>query len=198
MCSCRRLAYIKRNLRLHILPVIDHCIVHMYRIPHDVCKKTYCIFVKFLCMLDHNISTLRIVRPVFCFHCLTCRTVNHFPPSVNIVSCIDCKHVRIQVIHQMDFQSVFYCCMERSHNIHLLDFFRMCLRPCIVFTCCIIGCIDLCAGIFQFLRKLGSITVTDCICAPFPHNIQCFLNHIKVCRYCHTSFFCCHFYILPI
>ena len=58
--------------------------------------------------------------------------------------------------------------------------------------------IDLRTGIFQFLRKLGSITVTDCICAPFPHNIQCFLNHIKVCRYCHTSFFCCHFYILPI
>ena len=198
MRSCRRLTYIKSDLRLYILPFVYHCIVHMYRIPHDVCKKTYCIFVKFLRRLDHDISTLRIVRPVFCFYGLTCRTVNHFPPSVNIVSCIDRKHVRIQVIHQMNFKFFFYCCMERSHNIHLLDFFRMCLRPCIIFTCCIISRIDLRTGIFQFLRKLCAITVTDCICAPFSHNIQCFLNHIKVCRYCHTSFFCCHFYILPI
>ena len=118
MCSCRRLTYIKSDLRLYILPVVYHCIVHMYRIPHDVCKKTYCIFVKFLRRLDHDISTLRIVRPVFCFYGLTCRTVNHFPPSVNIVSCIDCKHVRIQVIHQMNFKFFFYCCMERSHNIN--------------------------------------------------------------------------------
>ena len=49
---------------------------------------------------------------------------------------------RVKVIHQMNFKFFFYCCMKRSHNIHLLDFFRMCFRPGIVLTGCIVGCIN--------------------------------------------------------
>ena len=56
MRTCCRLAHIKGDLRLYILPVVDNCIVHMYRIPHDVCKKTYGILVEFFCRSDHNIS----------------------------------------------------------------------------------------------------------------------------------------------
>lgn len=30
------LSYVKGDLMLHILPLIDHRIVHMHRIPHDI------------------------------------------------------------------------------------------------------------------------------------------------------------------
>ena len=39
MSSCLWLAHIKGDLRLYIFPVVYHCIVHMYRIPHNISQE---------------------------------------------------------------------------------------------------------------------------------------------------------------
>ena len=49
---CFRLPYVKRNLMFEIFPVICHRIVHMYRIPDNICQKAYCIFMKRFCLMN--------------------------------------------------------------------------------------------------------------------------------------------------
>ena len=61
MCTCCRLTHIKSDLRFYIFPVIDNCIVHMHRIPHDICKKAYRILMELFRRADHNISFIFIV-----------------------------------------------------------------------------------------------------------------------------------------
>ena len=96
------------------------------------------------------------------------------------------------MIHKVDLKFLLRCCMERTHDVHLLDLIRVCLCPCIVFSCCIISSVDLCACVFEFCRELCSIAVTDRICAPFLYDIQCFLYHIQVCRDRNSAFVLAH------
>ena len=189
--SCGRLAHVKGHLRLHILPVIDNCIVHMNRIPHNIRKKAYSILMKRHC-LDLYISGFFIIRPLFTGNRLACSTIHNLPPFADIISCIYCKHIRVKMIHQMNFQRFLHCCVDGCHNIHLLDFFRMSFCPVVILTCCVIGCIDLGSCILQFLWKLCSVTVTDGICAPLFHNIKCLSDHVQICRNRDSSSFFCH------
>ena len=196
MCPCCRLAHIKGDLRLYILPVIDNSIVHMYRVPHDICKKTYRILMKLFCRTDHHISGFFIIGPFFCTDSLSCGTVHNFPPSFNIISGIDSKHIRIQMVHQVYLQSIGNCRVKRCHDIHLLDLFRMCLRPGIILSGSIIGSIYLGPCIFQLCRKFCSVTVTDGICTPLIQHFQCLRNHIQICRDGHSSFCLAHYLYL--
>ena len=193
MFSCFRLTNIKSNLRFNIFPVIYHCIIHMNRIPHNVCKKTYCILVKKFCRFDHYISGCFIIGPFTDRNNLTCCTVNNFPPSGNIITCIYFQHIRIKMIHQVNFQFFLCSCMEMTHNVHLLDFIRVCLSPFIIFSGCIISCVDFSTSILQFLWKFCTVTVTDRICSPLIHNLQCFFYHIQVCRNGNSAFILAHF-----
>ena len=189
--SCGRLTYVKGHLRLHVLPVVDNCIVHMNRIPHNICKKAYGILMKRNC-LNPDISGLFMIRPFFAWNRLSCGAVHNLPPFADIISCIYSKHIRVKMIHQVNFQRFFHCCVDGCHNIHLLDLFRMRFCPVVILTCCVISCIDLGSGILQFLRKLCSVTVTDGICAPLFHNIKCLSDHVQICRNRDSSSFFCH------
>ena len=189
--SCGRLTYVKGHLRLHVLPVVDNCIVHMNRIPHNICQKAYGILMEGYC-LNLHISGFLIIRPFIAGNRLACGTVHDLPPFTDIVSCIYCQHIRVKMIHQMNFQGFFHRCVDGCHNVHLLNFFRMSLCPVVILTCCIIGRIDLGAGILQFLGKLCSVTVTDGVCAPLFHNIKCFSDHVQICRNRDSSSFFCH------
>ena len=40
------LAHVESNLMLHILPVVHHRIVHMYRIPHDIGEEAHRIIME--------------------------------------------------------------------------------------------------------------------------------------------------------
>ena len=142
MCPGLWLAHIKGNLRFYILPFIYDCIVHVYRIPHNISQEAYGIFMKRLCRSDNHISGFFHIAPQVCGDGFSGSAIHNLPPSVNIISRIYLQHIRIQMIHQMNLQLRRRRCMERSHNIHLLNFFRICFRPCIVFTGCVIGCID--------------------------------------------------------
>ena len=96
------------------------------------------------------------------------------------------------MIHQMDFQSIRHCRVKGCHDIHLLDFFRMCLCPGIILSSGIISCINLCAGFLQLCRKFRSVTVTDGICTPLIQHFQCLRDHIQICRNGHSSFCFAH------
>ena len=50
--------------------------------------------------------------------------------------------------------------------------YKMCIRDSVILARGIIGGIDLCIGVFQFLRKIRTITVTDGIRAPLFQNLQ--------------------------
>ena len=92
---CLWLTNVECDLFFHTLPVIDYCIVHMYRIPHNVCKKTYCIIMEFLCVVNCDISCLLTVIPLFYRNNFTCCTVNDFPPSSDIIVRIYFQHIWI-------------------------------------------------------------------------------------------------------
>ena len=85
MSSCFWLAHIKGDLRLYIFPVVYHCIVHMYRIPHNISQKTYRIIMKSLRRFDGHITGLLTVTPLCHRNHFSCRTVNDFPPSLDII-----------------------------------------------------------------------------------------------------------------
>ena len=59
---CLWLSYIKGNLMLHILPVIDHRIIHVHRIPHNVCQKAYCIVMERYALYN-NLTGLLLIMP---------------------------------------------------------------------------------------------------------------------------------------
>ena len=60
---CLRLTYVKSDLFFKIFPAICHCIVHMYRIPHNIGKETDCIIMKCLRAVDRNISRHTVITP---------------------------------------------------------------------------------------------------------------------------------------
>ena len=148
MSSCFRLAHIKCDLWFYVLPFIYYRIIHMYRVPHNICQEADCIFMKQFCSRNHYVSCRFFIRPLIRRYRFACVTVHYFPPSANIISRIDCKHIRIEVIHQVDFQRICNCCMKRCHNIHLLYFFRMRFRPGIILAGGIVSCVDFCSRIF--------------------------------------------------
>ena len=131
------LTYIKCDLMLNIFPVICNCIVHMHRIPHNISKETYCILME-RNSSKCNLSCLFTVVPFICRNNFSCCSVDYFPPTFDIISCIRFQHIRVKSLHYFHFKSFRLCCIERCHNIHLLNFFRIGFSPCIIFTSCII------------------------------------------------------------
>ena len=77
---CLWLSHIKCKLMFYILPVIYHRIIHMYRIPQDICQKTYGIIMKRCCLNDY-ITLFFIVFPLPCRDNFSRTAINDFPPS---------------------------------------------------------------------------------------------------------------------
>ena len=179
---CLRLTDIKCDLFFHTLPVIRHRIIHMNRIPHNISQKTYRIIMKSLRRFDGHITGLLTVTPLCHRNHFSCRTVNNFPPSCNIITGIHLQHIRIQMLHQMNRQFSLRCRMERCHNIHLLNLIRIRFRPCIIFSGCIICCVYLRIHLLQFFRVIRSVTVTDRIRPPPFHQLQCLRYDIHISR----------------
>ena len=61
---CLRLAHVECDLLFKICPAVCHCIVHMYRVPHDVCEEAHCIIMEFLCVCYRHIPALRVIAPL--------------------------------------------------------------------------------------------------------------------------------------
>ena len=162
------LAHIKGDLRLRIFPVVDHRVIHIHRVPHNVGQKADGVLVEGH-GADHHIAALPIITPVLYRHRRTGGAVHHFPPTLNIIISIHLQHCRVQVIHQVNLQRVLYRRMERGHNVHLLHLVRVRLGPGVVL-----------AGIFQLLGELCAVAVTQGVCAPALHNFFGLGHHIQV------------------
>ena len=165
---CLWLTDIKSDLMFYIFPVVGHGIVHMYRIPHDIGEEAYGIFMKCSC-LDRDSLGGFLIAPAVSWNDSAGCTVNDFPPAGDIISCIWGEHVRVKSFHDRDRQCFRVCHVEWSHEIHLLNLIRVGFCPCVIFSGCIVGGINLCVRIFQCCRKISSVTVTDGICAPEFH-----------------------------
>ena len=92
---CLRLAHVKGDLLFKVCPSVCHGIVHMYRIPHDVCQEADRIVVEFFCSMNSHISGLFAVIPLVCRHHFSGGTVNDFPPACDVVMGIYLQHIRI-------------------------------------------------------------------------------------------------------
>ena len=160
------LAHIESDLLFKICPSISHCIVHMHRIPHNICKKADGIIVKCYRLMDRDVSSLSIVIPLrYRNHFSSC-TVNDFPPSGDIIMIVDLQHIRVQMIHQMNRQFTVHSRIKWCHDIHLLDFVRICLCPLIILSSRIICRINLRIYTSQFFGIISPIAIPDCVCPP--------------------------------
>ena len=101
MCSCFRLTNVKCYLRLNV-PFIYHRIIHMYRIPHNVSKKTNRIFMERSTVINSNVAAFLVIIPRSRCNYFTRSSVNNLPPSCDIVTVIYFKHIRIKIIHKMN------------------------------------------------------------------------------------------------
>ncbi|CCZ27245.1 unknown [[Ruminococcus] torques CAG:61] len=184
---CLRLTDIKGDLMLYIFPVICYGIVHMHRIPHDIGEEAHSILMERNC-LDRNLSFLFIIIPLVCRNDFSCRAVYNLPPTLNVIPCIRTEHVRIKTFHDLNRQTLGISRIKRRHKIHLLYLFRICLRPLIVFSCRIICRINFRVCVFERLRKICTVTVSDRICSPALHQFQSLGNNVEICRDGHKSF----------
>ena len=100
-CVGLGLAYVKGDLVLHILPVVDHRVVHMNRIPHDVSQEADRIIVEGDGVKD-DLSRGFVVMPVRGGYHLPGAPVNDLPPAGDIVPGVGGEHVLIQAFHQRD------------------------------------------------------------------------------------------------
>ena len=142
-----RLSHIKGNLMFHILPVVDHRIIHMYRVPHNISQETYGIVMERR-SLNGNLSVCFVIGPVPGGNNFACGSVNHFPPTFDIIPAVGRQHVGIEPLHQPDTQKRFCCRVKRRHHIHLLNFVGIGICPCVVFSCGVIGGIYLHTRVF--------------------------------------------------
>ena len=155
----------------------------MYRIPYNICQKAYSILVIFLC-LNYNFTVF--IMPFFASERPSDSPVHDFPPSLYVVMVINFQQVLMQSLHQIDSKHTVISHMKVRHHIHLLNFIRIFLCPCIIFSGCIICSINFCVKLFYLLRHIRTVTVSYGIRSPKLHNLFCLFNYIYICRYCYS------------
>ena len=166
ICLGLWLPYIIGHLMLLMLPFIGQGIVHMHRIPDHKCQKAYCIRMKRHTFQHDNRFLFRVIFPlVLCNH-ITARTVDHLPPPLYIIQCIDLQLFLIIMLHQRYGQGLCTCRHHIAHQIHLLYLLRICTCPCIILSRRIIGRILLHIQLTQLLGHAGAVTVPDRIRPP--------------------------------
>ena len=196
---CLWLAHVKSDLLLKIGPAVCHCIVHMDRIPHNVGKEADCVVVEGRCVMDGHIPGLPVIAPFFHRHDFPCGAVDDFPPSGDIIMVVHFQHIRVEMVHQVDGKLALHRCVERCHDIHLLDLIRIGLGPRIVLSCCVICGVNLRVHVLQLFRIIRPVTVTDSIGSPALYQFQCLRYNINVCRYRNSSFcLLLHFFLLSL
>ena len=174
-----RLAHIKCDLMLEIRPAVGGGIVHMHRVPDEVGKETHSILMERHRLHGH--AAIRIA-PLFWRHRLTRGAIHDLPPAGDVIVIVYFHQLRADAFHQRDGHGLAGGGVEARHNVALLHFVRVCFGPCVILARGIIGGIDLCIGVFQFLRKIRTIAVTDGIRTPLFQNLQRFGHHIQVGR----------------
>ena len=169
---------VESNLMFKIFPVVGDRIVHMYRIPDQVCQKTDRIFMKIIRHIDDHTAVLippspRIKRPPG-------GAIHYLPPACDIIPRVDLHQFTADPLHQGNGQRPSGGGVEACHNIALLDLFRIGSGPLVIFPCSIIGRIDPGIHTFEFFRVIGAVTVPDGIRSPAFQKFQGLRDHIHI------------------
>ncbi len=156
------LAHVEGDLMLHVLPVVDHRVVHMDRIPHDVGQEADRIIVKWNGADDHLSGALVIV-PAGCGNRLSIALaaapagwwddlpgapVDDLPPAGDVVPGVGGQHIPVQALHQGDAQRIRRCGVNGGHEVHLLDLVGVGFGPVVVLAGGVVGGVDLESCVF--------------------------------------------------
>ena len=156
-CVGLGLAYVEGDLVLHVLPVVDHRVVHMNRVPHDVGQEADCIIVKWDGADDH-LSVALVIVPAGCGNRLSVAfaavpagwrddlpgaPVDDLPPAGDVVPGVGGQHVSVQTLHQRDAQRIRRCGVNGGHKVHLLDLVGVGFGPGVVLAGGVVGGVDL-------------------------------------------------------
>ena len=183
------LAYIKRNLMLDVLPVVDDGVVHMNRVPNQVGQKADGVLMVGDRGVDDNALSRSIVAPVGSGDRLTRRAIHDLPPAGNIVMVVDLHQFTADARHQGDGQRTTFSGVEWRHNVALLGFVRVGLCPGVVLTGSVVGGVDLGSGVLQLLRELSAIAVADGIRAPALQQVEGFRHCVRISGNRHAPIF---------
>ena len=191
------LAYIERNLMFDILPVVDDRVVHVDGVPDQVGQKADRVLVVGGGGVDNNALGSGIIAPVGGGDRLARRAVNDLPPAGNIIVVVDLHQLTADAGHQGDGQRAVLGGVERGHNVALLRFIGVRLRPGVVLAGGVIGGVDLGSGVLQLLRELGAVAVADGIRAPAFEQVESFRNSVHISGDCYTTV-CIHFLLSSV
>ena len=127
------LSHIVSQLMRCILPVIRYEIVHVHRIPDQKCQEAYRILM-IGDRMDLHFAGRLIKFPCIRRHHLTGRSVDHFPPALRVVQCVDLKLLRMEAFHQTDAECFPSGGDAVADQVFLLDLLRMLHRPRIILS----------------------------------------------------------------
>ena len=168
------LAHIERDLVFDILPVIDDRVVHVDGVPDQVRQKADRVLMVGSGGIDGNAFAGGIIVPVGGGDRLTRRAIYDLPPAGNIIVVVDLHQLTADAGHQRDGQRAVLGGVERGHNVALLRFIGVRLRPGVVLAGGVIGGVDLGSGVLQLLREFGAVAVADGIRAPALEQVKGF------------------------
>ena len=191
------LTYIERNLMFDILPVVDDGVVHVDGVPDQVRQKADRVLVVGGGGVDDNALGCCVILPCGGIQRFARRAVDYLPPAGDVVVIIDLHQFAADSRHQWDGQRTVRSGIERGHNVALLRFIGVCLSPSVVLAGSVVGCVDFGAGILQFLRELGTVTIADGIRAPALQQGEGFGYGVHISGDRYTTF-CIHFLLSSI
>ena len=159
-----RLAHVKGDLVLDALPVVDHGVIHMHRIPDQIAEEGNGVLVVRRRLIDDDKAVF--IAPAVRGDNLAGRTVHNLPPAGDIIAGVRLQELGGKVIHQLNLQRLFPRHAEARHDVALLHLVRVRLRPCVILAGGIIGRIHLRAHLAQLGREIGAVAVADGVRTP--------------------------------
>ena len=179
------LAHVERDLMLDILPVVDHGIVHVDRVPDQIAQKGHGVLVVGGGLIDDDKAIL--IAPFVRGDNLACRAVDDLPPTADVVAGIGHEQLGGEVVHQLNRKRPLPGHAEAGHDVALLHLVRIRLRPGVVLSGGVIGRVNLGVHGLELGREVRAVTVTDGVRAPAREQFERLRNDVNVSRNRHAS-----------
>ena len=94
------LTHVKGDLMFHPLPVIDHRIVHMNRIPDQISEEAHRIFMPGHRLFQDHTAVFLLILPLLHRHRCSETSVHHFPPAFPVIPGINHQKFVADPFHQ--------------------------------------------------------------------------------------------------
>ena len=179
------LAYIERDLMLDVLPVVDHGVVHMHRVPDQIAQERHSVLVIRGRLVDDDKAVL--IAPAVRGDDLARRAVDDLPPALDVVAGVGHEQLGGEVVHQLNLQRALLGHAEAGHDVALLHLIRVRLRPGVVLAGGVVGGVNLRIHSLELGREVRAIAVADRVRAPAGKQFKRLRDDVKVGRDRHAS-----------